>query len=266
MYKQFYSLSNSPFAKEIQPKNLLAFKSFSEGLARVNYLQNARGIGVLIGEPGAGKTSLLRYFATSLNPSLYKTIYFPLSTVTVTDFYRALAIGLGEEPQFRKVDLFIQIQKAILTLFQNKKITPLFILDEMQLASNKFLSDISLLFNFMMDAENPFILILAGLPHLLDRLSLTHNQPLSQRTIMRFKMLPLDKSEVKNYINHHLRLAGATIEIFSDSAIEAITSRSRGFPRLINNLATNCLLYGCMRKLQVIDDEAVFSVASEAGL
>lgn len=266
MYRAFYSLSRKPFTKEIETKHLFPSKSFTELMARLNYLKDSRGIGVVVGEPGAGKTSVLRSFALSLNPSLYKVIYFPLSTGTVMDFYRGLCYGLGEEPTFRKVDLFKQIQEGVTSLFYEKKITPVFILDEMQLSNNKFLNDLSILFNFTMDSDNPFILVLAGLPYLLDRLALSHNQSLNQRIIMRYKVTPLDKEEVKNYILHHLELAGAKFEIFSPQAVEAIATRSRGWPRLINNLATNCLLYGCQKRLECIDEEAVIKSAQEAGL
>jgi len=116
MYRAFYSLSRKPFTKEIETKHLFPSKSFTELMARLNYLKDSRGIGVVVGEPGAGKTSVLRNFALSLNPSLYKVIYFPLSTGTVMDFYRGLCYGLGEEPTFRKVDLFKQIQEGGFTM------------------------------------------------------------------------------------------------------------------------------------------------------
>lgn len=266
MYQAFYSLSAVPFRKEIDRKQFFSSQCLSEGLARLEYLKTTRGISVVTGEAGAGKTSLLRRFAGSLNPSLYRAVYFPLSTVTVADFYRGLTLGLGEEPKSRKIDMFGQIQQLIVNLFYNQKITPVLILDEMQMASNQFLNDISLLFNFEMDSQNPFVLIMVGLPHFLERLKLAHNQPLAQRVIMRYAMNPLSKDEVKQYIEHQLKLAGANHTIFSPQALEAIASRSRGFPRLINNLAVNCLLFGCAKQLAVIDEEAVFSVASEAGL
>lgn len=80
--------------------------NFKEAKARLDYLKTTRGIGVIVREVGSGKTSSLRAFADSLNPSLFKVICFPRSTGTVMDFYRGLASGLGEEPSFRKVDLF----------------------------------------------------------------------------------------------------------------------------------------------------------------
>lgn len=265
MYRAFYSLTKAPFTKEIKTADSFPSASFSEALARLEYLKKTRGIGLIAGEPGAGKTFALRAFAESLNPSLYKVVYFPLSTGTVMDFYRGLAIALGEEPKFRKVDLFHQIQSAVLRFFRERKITPVFILDEMQMAKDLFLCDINILFNFSMDSENPFILVLSGLPHLLDKLTLNQNRPLAQRIAMSYKVEPLTREEVAGYIQHHMELAGANHNIFSEPAIEAIASLSRGWPRLINKLATHCLLYGFQAKKEIIDAEVVRLAAQDTG-
>jgi general secretion pathway protein A len=266
VYKVFYSLAKTPFSKELKTEDAFLSTPYRESMARLDYLKKTRGIGLFAGEPGAGKTFTLRTFAQSLNPSLYKVIYFPLSTGTVTDFYRALAYGLGEEPKSRKVDLFRQIQHAIESSFRERKITPVFILDEMQMAKDLFLADIGMLFNFQMDSENPFILILAGLPYLRDRLSLNQNRPLAQRLVMRYKIEALDKEEVASYIEHHMQLAGAKHPVFTEGAVEGIASLTRGWPRLINNLATHCLLYGYQMKKEQIDEEIVRLVAEEIGL
>lgn len=264
MYKAFYSLSASPFSKE----NGATFtsKSFSEASARLNYLCKTRGIGLLVGEPGAGKTYALKTFSEQLNPSLYRTIYYPLSTGTVMDFYRGLVLGLNEEPAFRKIDLFEQLQKRVLSLYRDKKITPVFILDEMHLAPAKVLTDLGLMFNFMMDSLNPFVLILCGLPSLMQRLTITQAQPLNQRIITRYHMEPLEKEEVKNYIWHHLEAAGARHQIFSDDAIEALSALSHGWPRILNSLCINSLLMGAQAKLEQIEAETIRLAAQETGM
>ncbi|MCW3491712.1 ExeA family protein [Dethiobacter alkaliphilus] len=267
MYQSFYSLSGTPFSKEIQTKQFFASEAFSEADGRLEYLKKTRGIGMVTGEPGAGKTFILRSFTERLSSDLFKVIYFPLSTGTVMDFYRGIAKGLGEEPKFRKVDLFHQIQHAILLHYKDRRITPVFILDEMQMAKDLFLSDLSILFNFGMDSENPFILVLAGLPHLLDRLTLRRvNWPLFQRIVMHYKVEPLSKTEVAGYISHHMELAGAKHHIFTDTAVEAIAALSRGWPRLVNNLATHCLICGFQMKKDRIDEEIVRIASVEAGL
>ena len=266
MYKSFYSLANTPFSKDIKTKDLFPSEGFEEITARLNYLKKTRGIGVIVGEAGSGKTSALRALAQNLNPSLFKVVYSPLSTGTVMDFYRGLASGLGEEPLFRKSDLFQQIQTTISNLFYEQKVTPVFILDEMQLAANKFLNDLGILFNFSMDSENPFLLILAGLPFFMDKLSLNQNQSLNQRVVMKYHLSPLSKEEVESYIEHHLELAGANHPILSPQAVEAIALRSKGIPRLVNNIAVNSLLLGCQLKADSINEEIVFKACEENGL
>lgn len=264
MYKAYYSLARAPFSKDLSSSEAFPSTDYEGVQQALSYLQKTRGIGLLVGEPGAGKTFALRSFKESLNTSLYHVVYFPLSTGGVMDFYRGLAYGLGEEPKFRKVDLFRQIQQGIERMTEERKLTPVFILDEMHMAKDAFLQDIALLFNFKMDSTNPFVLILSGLPHLKTRLKLNHHRPLSQRLIVNYEFQPLSQEEVAAYIDHHLKVAGAKTTIFTDAAIEAIASRSQGWPRVINNLTINSLLFGFQLKKNQIDEEVV-RLAIEAG-
>jgi hypothetical protein len=105
MYKSFYSLARAPFSKDICPSDAFPSTEYQGALSALNYLQKSKGMGLLIGDPGAGKTFTLRSSKESLNPSLYHVVYFPLSIGGVMDFYCGLVYGLGEEPKFRKVDL-----------------------------------------------------------------------------------------------------------------------------------------------------------------
>ncbi len=250
----------------MRPTDAFLSKSYQEALNGLKYLQKSKGIGLVIGDPGAGKTFTLRSFKDSLNPALYHVVYFPLSTGGVMDFYRGLAYGLGEEPKFRKVDLFRQIQQGIERMDQERKVTPVFILDEMHMAKDAFLQDLAILFNFHMDSSNPFILILAGLPHLKTRLNLNHHRPLTQRIVMRYQLQPLSKDDVHAYVDHHLKLAGAKMPIFTAPALEAIALRSQGWPRVINTLTINSLLYGAQLKKEQIDEEIVQLAVEESGL
>ena len=266
MYKAFYSLNAIPFSKSIETKNLFKSNTFNESIARLNYLLNSKGIGLITSEAGCGKTTVLRAFKDSLNESLYKVIYFPFSSGTVKDFYRGIISLLGEEPKFRKVDLSNQIQNAIKTLYYKNRITPVIILDEIQMANNKFLNDLSLLFNFSMDSQNPYVLVIAGLSHLTNRMHLNSNQSLNQRISMRYELEALNKAEVNDYINHHLELVGAPYKILNDDAIEAIATNSRGIPRIINNLVTHALIRGAIDQKQNIDAEIIYEISKEVGI
>ena len=100
MFKTYYGLTIDPFTKETETKHFYKSKEFKEALNRLE-LKSTKGIGLITGQPGAGKTSLLRYFESTLNSNLYKCVYIPLSTLTVMDFYKALCDGLGVNPDLK---------------------------------------------------------------------------------------------------------------------------------------------------------------------
>jgi type II secretory pathway predicted ATPase ExeA len=76
----------------------------------------------------------------------------------------------------------------------------------------------------------------------------------------------MDKDEVFRYVAHRLRLAGATTEVFTEQALEAIASHSGGWPRLVNNLARTSLLLGAQFKQNPIDAETVRLASADASL
>ena len=113
MYRQFYGLTGHSFTKDISVSKLFMSRDLKEFMSRMEYLKTIRGIALVFGESGAGKTTALRSFVDSLNPQQYSPVYLPLASVTVIDFYRHLAVGLGLLPRFRKVDIYHQIQQHI---------------------------------------------------------------------------------------------------------------------------------------------------------
>jgi len=112
MFTQYFGMKFNPFSKEIPSDNLYESNDFKELESRLKYLQKTRGIGLVIGEPGTGKSTALRRYVSSLNRSLYKPCYMALSTLTVMDFYHSLTQMLGEVPAHRKIKMFNQIQDA----------------------------------------------------------------------------------------------------------------------------------------------------------
>ena len=140
-----YGLEFNPFLKNSK-EILFESKEYKETLFRLDYLAKTKGFGLLTGSPGRGKTTAVRAWAASLNSSLYKVIYSGLSTLTVNDFYRDLALQLGAQPAFRKVDNFHLIQEEITRLSVEKRKTPVIIIDEADHISSNVLCDLKILF------------------------------------------------------------------------------------------------------------------------
>jgi len=222
-----------------------------------------RGIFLLVGEPGSGKTVALRRFVDGLGPSLFKPYYLSLTTLTVNDFYSALAYLLGEQPKHRKIDLFHQIQSAIANLYFEQRITPVILIDEIHMASTSILDDIRMLFNFRMDSINPFVLVLSGQPQIRNKLALNMCLPLKQRIAARYSMRGLSLSETDEYLKSRMALAGVFRDVFTEQAVSGIHSSSNGFPRNINNIAAACLMYCKWKNLDTVDEEAVYQANVE---
>lgn len=265
MFRQHFELKFNPFDKEISTDKTFTSQDTKELDSRLKYMLESRGICLIVGEPGSGKTTGLRRLVDNMNRSLYKPCYLPLTTLTVKEFYHALALLLGEIPVHKKVQLFNQIQGSIQNLYYEQRITPVIIVDEIHMAPMSILDDLRLLFNFKMDSANPFVLILAGQPQIRNRLALNTCYPLRQRITMRYSMQGLTLEETADYCNSRMKIAGCMNEVFTSSALSAIHTISGGVPRTINNIAVQSLMYSTVRKMLSVDEEAVYQANIETG-
>ena len=255
----------NPFIKN--SKEILGETSdYKEVTFRLNYLLNIRGFGVLTGQPGLGKTTLLRNWSHSLNQSAYKVIYISMSTLTVLEFYRQLASQMGIDPNFRKIDNFKAIQDVVIRYEKEKKIIPVIILDEAQYLKHATLNDLKIIFNFEMDSQDKAVILLAGLPQLNNILSLNSHEPLRQRITMNYELQPLNKEEASRYIEEKMKAAGCLQKVFDSNAMEAILNAAGGIPRMINKICNACLMTGNSRNENIISADTVMDTVNDLQL
>ena len=264
-YTARYGLEFNPFIKNSK-EVLVETQEYKEALFRLNYLLSTKGFGLLTGSAGRGKTTAIRNWSSSLNPSLYKVVYSSLSTLTVNDFYRNLAQELGAQPAFRKTDNFKIIQNEINRLALEKRQTPVIIIDEANYISNVVLNDLKMLFNFEMDSKDRAIILLAGLPQLNNILRLSNHEPLRQRIVMNYNIEGMSKSEGRSYIESKLKGAGCTQTVFDDNALEAILNAANGTPRMINKFCNASLLVGNSSNINIITADTVMQAISDCEL
>src|SRR5574344_297671 len=264
-YTARYGLEFNPFLKNSK-EILVVTNECKEASYRLDYLAKTKGFGLLTGGAGRGKTTVLRNWAGKLNPSLYKTVYSSLSTLTVNDFYRNLAEELGAQPSFRKPDNFRCIQEEITRLSIEKKKTPVIIIDEANYINNAILNDLKILFNFEMDSRDRAAVLLAGLPQLNSTLGLGIHEPLRQRIVMNYNLEGLSKDEGKYYISEKLKGAGCNQTIFEDAAVEAILNAADGTPRLINKFCNASMLIGDSHKANLIKTDIVMQAINDCEL
>ena len=257
-----YGLEFNPFLKNSK-EILIETKEYSEATFRLNYLLSTKGFGLLTGSPGKGKTTVIRNWTKTLNPSLYKVIYSSLSTLTPNDFYRNLATELGTIPAHKKPDNFRKIKEEITRFSLEKKKTPVIIIDEANYINNAILNDFKILFNFEMDSKDRAVLILAGLPSLNSTLRLGIHEPLRQRIVMNYNVDGLSREESRSYISAKLQGAGCHSSIFEEAAVEAIINASDGTPRLINKYCNSSMLIGNSKGVNIITADIVMHAINE---
>ena len=264
-YHVKFGMEENPFVKNSK-EYIYEGSEYNEIQTRLNYLLTTRGFGLLTGEAGSGKTTAVRNWCKKLNPSLYNVVYSCLSTITVLEFYRNLAAGLGLLPAFRKSDNFKLIHDEIDRLSLEKRIVPVIIIDEANHISNAILNDLKIIFNFEMDSKNKAIILLTGLPVLNSSLNLAANEPLRQRITMNYNISPLSKNEAKNYILKKLDSVRCSKPVFNDSALEALVNASSGIPRLIDKYANTSIIFASSKNLDFIDSDIVMEAVNDCQL
>lgn len=255
-YTARYGLEFNPFIKNSKDI-LLETAASTEVRLRLNYLSDTRGFGILTGEPGRGKTTSARTWAASLTPSRFKVSYSSLSSLTVMDFYRQIAAGLGAEPSFRKNDLFDDIQREVKRYALEKRITPVIVIDEADMLSHKVLSDLQIMFNFEMDSRDLAVVLLVGQPRLNTTLNQSTHESLRQRIVMNYHMSGITKEEGRKYITRKLEGAGSHQSVFDANAVEAVLNAASGIPRMINKICNRSLMIGASQNQDIINADTV---------
>jgi len=266
MYEEFYGLKQKAFSKTPDPKFLYLSKHHEEALARLHYAVEEKELIVLTGEVGSGKTTLTRSLMDSLGEK-YRVVLIINPRLTPLQFLRTIAKRFEINVYSNSKDnLLDTIYEKVYSDYESG-ITPVIIIDEAQLIPHRnTFEEIRLLTNFQLDSTNLLSVILVGQSDLRKRLNHKVYLPLRQRIGLFYHLRALERDEIKGYIDHRLRIAGAERPIFTEEALQEIYHCSGGIPRLINSLATSALLDGFGKEIPLIDESLIHSAARELGL
>lgn len=268
MYTTFYGMSCNPFLKDESIKYKFESTDFNQTINRFTYLKEIKGIGLFTGEPGLGKTYVIRSFINNLNKDLFKVIYISANkNMTVFDFFKIIlnSLNLDTGACYRS-DVYNSIQSEIKRLVLNDRIQPIIIIDDAHLLSREILFNFKVLYDFDMDSKDYITLILVGHPILKTELSKTIYEPLKQRIIVNYTFIGLTREEVKKYIRTRLEYSNASSVIFEENAINALYSCCKSSPRRLNTLVINSLMLGYQNNCPTINEEIIMDAKKEMDL
>jgi type II secretory pathway predicted ATPase ExeA len=265
MYGKFFGLPENPFNVNPDPRYLFLTPHFREALAGLTYgIQSRKGIILLTGEVGTGKTTLLNRLMGWLQQKQAATAFIFNTQLSVSELLDCLLVdfGISREPR-TKSDILLRLNRWLLDRYRAGEAAVL-IVDEAQNLSPQLLEEIRLLTNLETSTEKLLQIVLSGQPELEDKLQHPQLQQFRQRITVRCKTSPLSLGETHGYIAERLRIAGANGEpLFSQEAIESVHNYARGIPRVINLLCEHALINAFVDQQRPIPAPLVDEVARE---
>lgn len=265
---KFYQLEQEPFSNAPVSRFYFESKQTQSALLRLTrVIEEMKGLAVLVGDIGAGKTTLARKLLDSLPETEYEAALLVIihAGVNADWLLRRIAQQLGvEEPAKEKLALLGQLYHRLLEISESGKKAVVLIDEAQMLQTKEIMEEFRGILNLEIPEKKLITIIFFGLSEIEENLKL--DPPLLQRVAVRCRLNPMDLASTIEYIQHRLALAGAKEPIFDDAALELIYKYSQGSPRLINTLADNAIFEGALVQAKVIGRDIIERVAQDLGI
>jgi type II secretory pathway predicted ATPase ExeA len=267
-YEQYFGLSGQPFSNAPDSKYYYDSAQHQEAMARImNAAETMKGLVVMTGEIGTGKTLLARKILETMETTgnyVESLLVIVHSEITASWLLRRIAMQIGiDNPAESKEALLPQFFKRLMEIYESGKKAVIVIDEANMLKTKEIFEEFRGLLNLEVPGRKLLTLILIGMPELDSYIAL--DPPLEQRIAVKFKLKALDAQAAANYIRHRMKVAGASRDIFSDMAIERVFEFSKGTPRLINVICDNALMEAFLVKKEKVGIDVIDNVASDMG-
>ena len=267
MYEKHFGLLRLPFNVAPDPGNFFFSSIHQEALAKLRYgVESRKGLITIVGEPGTGKTSLLRMFVASAAPTIRTVIIYD-PRIGWKKMLQQIGNQCGLKPSRSDSEAMIRRLDTHLKGEQTRHRTVILLIDEAQTLSEDLLEQLRLLSNLEAKHEKLLQIVLAGQPELEEKLADLKSSALKQRVALSLQLAPLKPDEVNGYIQFMLKKAGYQgKELFDRSVVERIASYSKGIPRLVNSICDNALFTTYQSFEQAVSTDRIDKAARDLKL
>jgi|HubBroStandDraft_1064217.scaffolds.fasta_scaffold03682_7 general secretion pathway protein A len=265
MYNQFFRLRENPFNVNPDPRYLFLTHQTEEAWDGLKQgIQARKGLLLLTGEVGTGKTTLLNHLLDWLHQQRAPTAFIFNSHLEISHLFDFVLSDFAVKFDVRLKDNALMRLHQWLWERYRAGDTPVVIVDEAQGLPNRVLEEIRMLLNLETSNEKLLQIVLAGQPELEARLQHPELREVKQRIALRCKTAALSLDEAHQYVQARLHIAGADgLPIFASDAMDAVHFYSRGIPRVMNLLCEHALINASAQQIQPVPARFVAEVASE---
>jgi type II secretory pathway predicted ATPase ExeA len=262
-----FNLNQDPFQNEPDLRFYVDSACHREVQLRVERgLRQSKGLCVLTGEGGTGKTLLARRILDSLEEEMFDANLMVMlagaadADAVLTRFARQVGV---DEPETDRSALLAQLYEQLAIVREDGRHTVL-ILDDAHILNRDAMAEVCGLLNLEYEDRRLLSLLLVGVPEL--DVALSHDPSLSARVDVRVHLAPLDLPNSQAYLGHRLAVVGGSVDVFRDEAIAALFKFGRGRPRLLNTLADNALFEAYLEGKNQVDAIHVERSAGDLGI
>lgn len=267
-YLEYFELQQEPFSNAPVSRFYYNSPQHAQALTRLLHaVSNMKGLALLVGDIGRGKTTLARRMLDALPEHEYEAALLVIihSGITANWLLKRIALQLGvESPAEEKLALLSQLYQRLLQIYEQGKKAVVLIDEAQMLATRELMEEFRGLLNLEVPERKLISFVFFGLPEIEENLKL--DPPLRQRVALRYKLEPFQVDSTEAYVTHRLRLAGAPRVPFTPEGIQAIHRFSQGTPRVINTLCDNALYEAFLARQSEIDARFIERVARDLGI
>ncbi|MFH1135728.1 MAG: AAA family ATPase [Pseudomonadota bacterium] len=263
-YLAFFGLPKEPFPVEVEIKDTYHTPNVAGVVERFEYAVRLGAMALITGDVGSGKTTALRYAASTLHHSEYLVLNLIGSSGSLLEFHRQVLNALGLDLSSNsKAVMARKIKKEVVDLVLGRKIKPVLIVDEASLIRMEVFAELHTITQFEKESRVCLPVILVGQNSLVDRLMYRTSLPLASRIVARSHLEGVDRQQMEDYLKHQLTIAGLKHNCYDEQAITAIQQGSGGIYRKANHLARGAMIAAAGQKQHTVTAEHVRIASSE---
>lgn len=252
-----FGLTKIPFSKYMRAGQMYDSQSQRELRYGLEMWLEVKGLALVTGPTGVGKSITLRRFASDLDDNRYAVFNVGSPPASVHGFLRFLSRRFGLPMRQHSADLFDAAQKFLVGYEKEHGTHPLLILDDAEGLYPDVADALRRLTIYDLDAEDRFSILVSGIESLLQVLELGILEPLRSRFSFAQSLKPFGLEDTRNYIRFHLDRSGGDKDLLTDDAVRRIFQASQGRPRGINQLCINALILAAVQGRDQIDGDLV---------
>ena len=264
---EHFELATDPFSNEPDLSFFYESPMHSDAQRRIaRSAMQGKGLTLLSGDHGSGKTLLTRRLFEDLDEEKYEAVLMVVlpGASDAPTLLRRLARELGADPLGEdRTQVVSAIFEALVGVHEEGR-SLILMIDDAQILGAEVMAELGGLLNMEHEGRRLLSMLWVGSPELEGLI--TADPALRSRVDVHVHLRNLDLDSARAYVDHRVKKASGSSALFAAAALESLFKFSDGRPRAINSLADNALFEAYLTGALEVTAAEVERAAFDLGL